>query len=605
MGLTVEFNTIATLFENVTRKYQDQNRPALMYKAENGYQGITYSQLRTHVKNFAYGLTALGIKRNDKVAIVSENRPEWVIADMALAQLGIISVPVYPTLTPKQIEFIFNDADVVCAIVSNQFQLNKIQKIKYDVPALRETIVFSEKGIVEEKSVKLMTSIYALGERAAAEHPQFLEQQRKLTKPEDLLTIIYTSGTTGNPKGAMLTHKNLVSNITCVVPCYPIFDTDVMLSYLPLSHCFERMAGYYTMFACGVTIAYAESVETIRDNLLEIRPALITTVPRLLERLHARLLKQIESSSPVKQIIFHWAVKVGHNYAEAKRHGQPTTLLAAEYKLADKLVFKKIRERMGDRVRFFISGGAALAAELGRFFEAIGVGVIEGYGMTESSPVISANRMDDYKFGSVGKAIPGVEVKIADDGEILTRGPHVMVGYWKNKKATDEIIDSAGWLHTGDIGIFDQQGYLVITDRKKHIFVNSGGKNIAPHPIENLFSQSQYIDQMVLIGEKRMFCSALVVPDYEAIKAYAKKHHIKYSSVDDLINNHEIRKLFDKDINSLQKDLSNYERVRKYTLLGNPLTIDNGEITPTMKIKRKIVEERYKDLIEKMYEGLG
>jgi long-chain acyl-CoA synthetase len=604
MGLTVEFDTIATLFDHVTRKYQDSERPALMYKSENGYQGITYSKLRTNMRNFAYGLSALGIKRNDKVAIVSENRPEWVYADMALAHLGIISVPVYPTLTPKQIEFIFKDADVVCAIVSNQFQLSKIQKIKYGVPKLKHTIVFSEKGIVEDKFVKLLKSVYALGERAASADPYFLEEQCNLTKPEDLLTIIYTSGTTGDPKGAMLTHRNLVSNIQSIAPCYPIFDTDVMLSYLPLSHAFERMAGYYTMFGCGVTLAYAASVETIAENLLEVKPTLITTVPRLLERLHARLLKQIESSSPVKQIMFHWAVKVGHSYRVAKRRGQPSTLLTGEHTLADKLVFSKIRERMGGRVRFFVSGGAALAPELGEFFDAVGIMIIEGYGMTESSPVISVNRVDDYRFGTVGKAIPGVEVKIADDGEILTRGPHVMKGYWKNKKATDEIIDSAGWLHTGDIGIFDQRGFLVITDRKKHIFVNSGGKNIAPQPIENLFSQSQYIDQMVLIGEKRMFCSALVVPDYEALKAYAKKHHIRYSSVDELINNHEIRKLFDKDINSLQKDLSNYERVRKYTLLGNPLTIDNGEITPTMKIKRKIVEERYKDLIEKMYEGL-
>jgi long-chain acyl-CoA synthetase len=604
MGLTVDFNTIATLFENVTRKYEGVDRPALMYKSEDGYKGITYAEFRTRTRNIAYGLASLGIKRGDKVGIISENRPEWVIADMALVQLGVISVPVYPTLMPKQIEFIFNDADVVCALVSNQFQLNKIQKIKYDVPSLKEIIVFNGKGIIEEKSVNLLASIYKLGERAFAEDPNFLERERKQTKPDDLLTIIYTSGTTGNPKGAMLTHRNLVSNIQSIAPCYPIYDTDTMLSFLPLSHSFERMAGYYTMFACGVTIAYAESVETIGDNIIEVKPTLVTTVPRLLERIHARLLKQIESGSPVKQLIFNWALKVGHAYAEEKQSGQPSALLTAENKLADKLVFSKIKERMGGRIRFFISGGAALGAELGKFYEAVGIRIVEGYGMTESSPVISCNRIDDYKFGSVGKAIPGVEVKIADDGEILVRGPNVMRGYWKNKKATDEIIDPAGWLHTGDIGIFDQRGFLIITDRKKHIFVNSGGKNIAPQPIENLFSQSQYIDQMVLIGEKRMFCSALIVPDYEALKAYAKKHHIKYSSLDELINSHEIRKLFDKDINSLQKDLSNYERVRKFTLLGNPLTIDNGEITPTQKIKRKVVEERYKDLIEKMYEGL-
>ncbi|MFI5253728.1 MAG: AMP-dependent synthetase/ligase [Bacteroidota bacterium] len=579
------------------------SRSAFMYKSNGGYKGISYGELRNLVEQLAYGLSALGIKRHDKVAILSENRPEWVISDMALAQLGAVSIPVYPTLTPKQIEYIFTDGEVVCAFVSNLFQLNKVQKIREAVPQMKHIIAYSEKGVAEDRTVTFLSTLYARGAREMEVNPQFLEHERDHTFPEDLLTIIYTSGTTGNPKGVMLTHKNLVSNIYCSAPCLPISDSDVILSYLPLSHSFERMAGYYTAFACGASIAYAETIESLKENILEVNPTIITTVPRVLESLYIRVNKQVESLSPLKQVMFRWAMNVGQRYSEAMSKNQPSAMLSFQNNISNKIAFRKIQERLGTRFRFFISGGAALSAEIGRFFQAAGVRIIEGYGMTECSPVISVNRMDDYKFGSVGKAIPGVEVKIADDGEILTRGPHVMKGYWKNKKETDEIIDHAGWLHTGDIGLFDPQGFLTITDRKKHIFVNTGGKNIAPQPIENLFAQSQYIDQMVLIGEKRLFCSALVVPDFEALKEYAAKHHIRYSNVEDLINNHEIRKLFEKDINSLQKDLSNYERVRKFTLLGNPLTIDNGEITPTLKVKRKIVEERYKDLIEKMYEG--
>jgi long-chain acyl-CoA synthetase len=364
------------------------------------------------------------------------------------------------------------------------------------------------------------------------------------------------------------------------------------------------MAGYYTALAAGSTIAYAESVEKVATNLGEIKPTLMTAVPRLFERMYSKIKRNVESQPEKKQKIFNWAIEVGKNYAEAKKteDGVPIAL-KVKHKLADKLVFGKLRERTGGRLRFFISGGAALARELGLFFEAAGILVIEGYGLTESSPVIAANRLNDYKFGSVGKAFPSVEVKIASDGEILAYGPTIMKGYYNNKKETDAVLKN-GWLHTGDIGVFDAEGFLIITDRKKHLFKTSGGKYVAPTPIENLFLASKYIDQFVLIGDRRMFISALIVPDFEALKEYADAHRIAYTDPMELTGKKQIYDLLEKDLAQFQKQLANYERVRKFTILEKPFSIESGEMTPSLKLKRKVIEERYKDLIDDMYEGL-
>lgn len=416
-----------------------------------------------------------------------------------------------------------------------------------------------------------------------------------------MLTIIYTSGTTGNPKGVILTHSNLVSNITTSASFMPIDDQDVFLSFLPLCHSFERMAGYYTAMSCGATIAYAESVETVRDNLAEVHPTIMTSVPRLFERIYNRIKNQVESAPAARRKIFNWAIKVGSDYAKAKKSGRISVSLSLQHRIADKIVFHKLKTATGGRIKYFVSGGAALGREYGEFFEAVGLQIIEGYGLTESSPVISANRLDDYKFGSVGKPIPGVEVKIASDGEILARGPNIMTGYWNNKKATEEAIDKEGWLHTGDIGIFDADGFLVITDRKKHMFVSSGGKNIYPQPIEGMFLQSKYIDQFVLIGDRRMFLSALIVPDFDAVREYADRNKISYTNDEDLVSKEEIYEIIDKEVATLQKDLSNYERVRKFVLLSKPLSLEGGEMTPTLKMRRNVIEDKYQNLIEEMY----
>ncbi len=593
------------MFDKITEHFIGDKRPMFMHKVHGKYTHISFAKIKADVENFALGLAALGIKRGDNIALISENRPEWVVADMGMIKLGAVNVSIYPTLTPVQIEYILNDSGAKIVIVSNQHQLIKLMKIIQNIPTLQRILIMTEHEIESDPRVIPFSRVKEIGIEFGKLYPDYLLNEVNKISPEHIITIIYTSGTTGNPKGVMLTHNNLVSNIKAASECIPFTYEDTVLSFLPLCHSYERMAGYYTAMSCGSTIAYAEGIETVRDNLLEVHPTFVTTVPRLFERFYNRIMKQVGEESAVRQKIFSWAIGVGKTYMCAKKNKVMSPFLSLQYKVANKLVFKKIRERTGGQIRFFVSGGAALAPELGEFFDAVGIPIIEGYGMTESSPVISANRKDDYKFGTVGRPLSGVEVKIAADGEILVRGPNVMKGYWNDKKATEEIIDADGWLHTGDIGLFDTEGYLKITDRKKHLFVSSGGKNIAPQHIENIFLQSEFIDQFVLIGDGRMYLTALIVPNFDSLKDFADRHGIKYNNTEELSSNPEIYKLLEEVMSKLQKDLANYERVRKFTILGKPLTIENNELTPTLKVKRKVVEERFKELIDKMYRGVN
>jgi len=604
VGSAVEFSTIIEMFDKVTCRFQHESRPLLMHKVEGIYKGISFRNVRSTVERFALGLSGIGVKKGDMVGLISENRPEWVVADMGMMCLGAINVPLYPTFTPKQIEYIFNDAGVKFAVVSNQMQLNKLLKIAAEVPSLQGIIVMNDKGTAEDSRVRKFSAVIKMGEAQHKDERSPLLEAAFKTQPQDLLTLIYTSGTTGNPKGVMLSHDNLVSNIMGALECLPFSHDDTLLSFLPLCHSFERMGGYYTAVSCGATIAYAESIDTVRENLAEIRPTILTGVPRFYERIYNRIHKQVDAETPLNRRVFYWAVNTGRKYARAKREGRTLPQLSIQRSIAERLVFRKLKERTGGKVRFLVSGGAALPREYGEFFEAIGLQVIEGYGLTESSPVISVNRLDDYKFGTVGKPIARVEVKIAPDGEILARGPNIMQGYWNDEAATREAIDEDRWLHTGDIGMFDEEGFLHITDRKKHLFVTSGGKNIAPQPIESHFLQSKYIDQFVLIGDGRLYLTALIVPDFDVLKDFAKLNHVPLSARQELIEKPDVIKLFDLEINLLQQDLPSYERVRKFTLLSNPFTIEEGELTPTLKVRRKVINEKYKDIIDRMYGGL-
>ncbi len=605
MSILKSFQTIPEMFHYVTKDFgANQEKPALKHKYNAEYTDISYKQLYDNTERFAFGLSSLGVKRGDKVAIIAENRPEWVYSDMAILGLGAIDVPLYPILTADTIEYVLNNSESIGIIVSTKFQLNKVLKVRENCKYLKFIIVMNDLDEKPSDGILTFNEIYTKGEDYKKDNPDLFKENSTLCKEDDTCTIIYTSGTTGEPKGVVLTHKNIVSNVKGAHEIFDFGEADTFLSFLPMCHIFERMAGYYTALSGGCTIAYAESIEKIAQNMTEIKPTIMTAVPRLFERIYSKIKKNVESQPEKKQKIFNWAIEVGRQYMEYKRNGESVPLtLTLKHKAADKLVFGKLRERTGGKIRFMVSGGAALPRDLGLFFEAVGIIVIEGYGLTESSPVIAANRPDDYKYGTVGKPLPGVEVKIAKDGEILAAGPGIMQGYYKNKKETEETLKD-GWLHTGDIGVFDAEGFLLITDRKKHLFKTSTGKYIAPTPLENMFLASKYIDQFIIIGDRRMFVTALIVPDYEALQEYADAHRIQYTDPKELVNLKQVYELLEKELQQFQKKLASFEKVRKFTILEQPFTIEDGSMTPSLKLKRKVIEERYSDLIDDMYKGM-
>ena len=574
-------------------------RPMLSYKTGGKYHSYSYTEVLRFSARLATGLERLGVAKGARIALLSENRPEWAIVDMAVLALGAIDVPLYPSQASAQIGYILQNSGAEIVFVSNRMQLRKILDVRSETE-LKHIVIFDPGEEDLPDAVLPLSHVYADEVEVQPSVETYWSKKLDKVTPDDICTVIYTSGTTGEPKGVTLTHNNIVSNVYAALEMLEINDTDSALSFLPLSHVFERTATY-ALLGAGAPISYAESIERVATNLVETKPTIMCAVPRLFERIHSRILKNVEKSSPIRRKLFHWALNTGLEYHKARREGKSPGALALTYRLADTLVFAKIRARTGGNIRFFVSGGAALAKELGEFFEAAGIIIIEGYGMTESSPIITANSMEGYRFGSVGKPLPGVEVRIAEDGEILTRGPHVMKGYYKDEEATAAIIDEQGWLHTGDIGSIDSDGYLHITDRKKHLFVSSGGKNIAPQPIENLFHGSEFIDQFVLIGDKRMYLTALIYPEMEALKSFAAEQGIPYQTEEELLSHKDVYALVDSEIKRIQGAHSGYERVRKFALLSAPLTIENGELTPTLKVRRKAVEENYRDVIEGMY----
>ncbi len=602
MSILKEFKTIPELYNYLTNDYgKDPSKVVMRHKPDKEYVNISYQEMKRQTEFFANGLLSLHVKKGDNVAIIAENRPEWIYSDMAILGIGAVNVPLYPSLTADTVEYTLNNSQSVGLILSNKYQLKKYLAIREQLKTIKFVIIFNEKDYDPSiKELHKFSDIQKLGQEYEKIHPGEFAKLTSGVKEDDLCTIIYTSGTTGVPKGVMLSHKNIVSNVKSVLGILPIGNTDEFLSYLPLCHIFERMAGYYTGFATGGVYAFAQSIETVAQNLIEIKPTIVTSVPRLFERIHSKVIKNVENQSPGKQKIFNWAIETGKKYMASKKAGKMNPVLAVQHKIADALVCKKIREKTGGKLRFFVSGGAALPKELGEFFEAIGIIIIEGYGMTESSPVIACNKPDDYKFGSVGKPIPCVEVKIAEDGEILAKGDNIMLGYYKMPEETAATIKD-GWLHTGDVGHLSKEGNIVITDRKKHLFKTSAGKYIAPTPIENLFLASKFIDQFVLIGDRRMFLSALIVPDYESLKEWADGNNINYNTIQDLLKQKEVIDLFDKELTKFQKALASFEKVRKFALLDKAFTLESGEMTPSLKIKRKVIEERYKELIEEMY----
>jgi long-chain acyl-CoA synthetase len=590
--------TLNQLFFDAVSKF---NRPdALQVKTGGAYRPISHREVADRVRRAARGLSSLGVRRGDRVAILSENRPEWAIADFACLTAGLTDVPIYPTIPPDQIAYILKDSAAVAIFVSTKEQAEKIRGIRSQLPALKTVIGFDEIPGLTNMSLTELEKRGTPGENN--ESIAVYREDALRIKPDDIATIIYTSGTTGEPKGVMLSHDNIFSNVAASRTKIPFEGEDTALSFLPLSHIFERMGGHYLMFATGTSIAYAESIDTVPVNLQEVRPTIVLSVPRLYEKMYARILETALTGGFLKRKIFFWARGVAERWANEKLAGrEPGGMLAKQYGLAQKLVFSKLKARTGGRLRYFVSGGAPLSPEINKFFYAAGLVILEGYGLTETSPVIAVNTPKDFRIGTVGKAIEGVEVKIASDGEILTRGPHVMKGYYNKPEATREAIEPDGWFHTGDIGEL-QDGFLAITDRKKDIIVTAGGKNIAPQPLENKVKTNKYVAQAVMLGDKRKFPSMLVVPNFDQLEKWAMKHNIIWTDRAQLLRMPTIQAKMEKEVNKELAGAAHFEVPKKIGLLEHDFTIERGELTPTQKVKRRAIDKRYKAMIDAMYE---
>ena len=592
-------NTINQAFLDTVERRGDY--PALKSKIDGTYQPTTYNQLADQVKNFALGLRELGLGFGDRVAMLAENSERWAVADLGILSLGAVNVPMFYTSTPAQVSYIVQDSGSKIICVSTKRQLEKVKSFFDQVIELEKVIIFDELDELDDPHTLTFNQVLEIGKKIE-NGQQIYQESSCLVEPDNIATIIYTSGTTGNPKGSILTHDNLMSNVKSGLSILEIDPDDQFLSFLPLSHVFERMAGYYIPIYRGACISYAQSPLTVRENMGEVCPTVMASVPRLYEMMHDRILKQVKSGSALRQKIFHWAVGVGRKVSELKQKGQnPGLILSQQAALADKLVFSKLKAVTGGRLRFFVSGGAPLPQSIAEFFHAAGILILEGYGLTETSPVISVNTLDSFKFGSVGKPIPGVEVVIAGDGEILTRGPHVMMGYHNKPEQTAEAIDEEGWFHTGDIGHFDEEGFLRITDRKKNILVLSNGKNVAPQPIENAIKQSSYINQIMLLGDNQKTVAALVVPDFDSVKSFAQEQGISTSNLSNLLTDKSIIQLIKQEISQYTSDFADFEQVRQLHLIDREFTAETDEMTPTLKLKRNVIMKNFADQISQMY----
>jgi long-chain acyl-CoA synthetase len=563
----------------------------LVKKVDGAWVPLGIDDFIKSIDELSYGLMDAGIGPDDKVAIISSNCPEWNIADFAIAQIGAVSVPVYPTMSASDTEFILKDSDVKIAFVYDEELFDKVQGIRNACPELKE--IYSFKNLVGKAH---WSEIRQKG--ASNPQPEKLQAYKDAIKPDQLLTLIYTSGTTGTPKGVMLSHNNLITNVIASGEVCPVNNEHKVLSFLPLSHIFERMLVYLYLYV-GAGIYYAESLETIGDNLKEVKPFAFSTVPRLLEKVYDKIVTKGNELSGIKRALFFWALDLGHKYELDGANGPWYEL---QLKLANKLIFSKWREALGGQIGVIVSGSAALQPRLARVFTAANINVLEGYGLTETSPVVSVNRLDKgmRAFGSVGPAIRDVEIKIAEDGEILTKGPNLMLGYYRRPDLTAEVIVD-GWFHTGDIGVMDGQ-LLRITDRKKEMFKTSGGKYIAPQVMENKFKESIFIEQIIVVGENKKHPSALIVPNFIALNDWANKHEIHFDSNKALCSNEKVIALIQAECDKLNASFSNYEMIKKFKLLPAEWSVTTGELTPKLSLKRRVIHDKFEKEIAAFYE---
>jgi long-chain acyl-CoA synthetase len=582
---------VTRLFDLIPRQLDKFSKSDSLSAKENG-KWVNYStqQFKEFANNVSFGLIASGISKGDKIVTISNNRPEWNFLDMGILQIGAVHVPVYPTISENDLKFILADAEAKMIFISSADLCTKILPVIKNIPSVNAVYSFNKVN-----GVKHFSELIETGKNNTDEKK--IEAIKSSVLPEDLATLLYTSGTTGTPKGVMLSHHNLVSNVIAVEHLPPADSSCRALSFLPLNHVYERMLTYLYMYL-GISIYYAESLETISDNLKEVKPEVFSAVPRLLEKVFDKIVAKGSELKGVKRGLFFWALNLGLRY---EQHGANGWWYETQLKLANKIIFNKWREALGGKTNAIVSGGAALQPRLAKVFRAAGIMVLEGYGLTETSPVIAVNTVPENKIGTVGPVIEGVQVKIADDGEILCKGPNVMMGYYKRPDLTAEVIDKDGWLHTGDIGTLDEGKFLKITDRKKEIFKTSGGKYIAPQMIENKLKESRFIEQAMVIGENEKFAAALIVPAFAFIKDWGAKKGLKLNTNDEIANSKEVRERIREEIDSINKTLGHYETIKKFELLNKEFSIESGEMTPKLSLKRRVIIERCSALVKKIY----
>ena len=593
------FSTIPEMFLNTTNNFADKY--LYYYKKADQWIGLKGKDIKNVVLEISAALKSLKIENQDKVAIMSNNSPRWAMSDYGILCSGNVTVTIYPTLVQSQVDYIINDSGSKLIFVENKIQMDKAIKSQENCHDLAYIIVMNDTYEGDNDRVLNFLDFLELGNKYINDNEYNLENITTAIKPNDLLTLIYTSGTTGTPKGVMLSHENLCSNIIATTTLVEFTDNDILLSFLPLSHVFERMGGHFSSFSRGCSTYYAEGIDKVADNMGEVKPTLMLSVPRLYEKMHTGVIDKVKAGSSLKQKIFYWSLDIGRKVSEHNLSNKEIPgLLKFQHKIASKLAFSKIHERVGGRLRFFISGGAPLAQEIGEFFSSAGIQIMEGYGLTETSPVLTTNLPHQFRFGTVGKPITGVEIKIADDGEILAKGPNIMQGYYNDPESTDKVLSKDGWFSTGDIGEFED-GFLKITDRKKNILVTSGGKNVAPAPLENSLATSPYIDQVLVLGHSKNFISALIVPNFEIVTKYLSSINKSVSGNEAIIEHNDVIELISNEVENAMVDFSNYEKVKVFKLLSEPFSIDKGEMTPKMSIVRKVVMRNHHDLIESIY----
>lgn len=593
-----EPRTLAELFLQAVKKF---GRPdALNFKKDGEWRSISSAEMISRAENIALGLHALGLRKGDKVALLAANCPEWTLTDAGCQFSGVVDVPIYTTLAPNAVEYIIKDSGAKVFFLQNKNAFERLQSILSDCPTIEKVVLF-ENEEVEDENVILLVELEQSGAKLKAEKPDFIKDLTNAVEPSDIATLIYTSGTTGEPKGVMLSHANIVSNTLDAGAEHAFSPNDKPLSVLPLSHVFER-TGMYLYILSGMAIYFAESIEKVADNLGEVKPTLFVAVPRIFEKVYAKAKMKAAQASPLKEKVFDLAIAVGKEYALLTERKQPIPrLLAIKHSVADKLVFSKIRQFFGGKLSFCISGGAALSEDIYLIFTGAGISIMQGYGLTETAPVVTTNTGMNARLGTVGKPIRNVQIRLAADGEIEVNGANVMLGYYNKPEATREVFTEDGWFKTGDVGTIDADGFLKITDRKKELFKTSGGKYIAPSPIEQMIMGSRFVSQVVLVGNNRKFPAALIVPNFEQLENYAKLNNLEIKTHAEFCENASITELIEQDIAALTENLSSFERVKRIALLEKELSVEGGELTPTLKVKRRIVSEKYHATIEKIY----